>query len=683
MGVAADKPHMRLFPANRTATVALVVITVALAACVLQFTLHVSPSLQHFVVYWLYNGLVIAAGLVCIGRGWSGRSERLAWTLIGAAVVSWGIGNTIWTFVYVALPSPPYPSIADAFWLAVYPPFYVALLLLLHSRSGGIRRSLWLDGVIASLAVAAVGTAVVFQAVLDATSGSKTAVATNLSYPLADLTMIALVVCVLAVSGWRIGRAWAFFAAGLLVFSVSDCLYLFQTAAGSYVAGGATDLGWVGGCVLLSWAAWQPSARSRRARLEGWGVHLAPIGFGLLALAVLVYGNFSHVNPLSLVIATAAILAVIARLAMTFGENRRMLLGSRHEARTDVLTGLGNRRKLLDDLDATLGGATASVLALFDLNGFKQYNDAFGHPAGDMLLTRLGEKLRLFLEGHGSAYRMGGDEFCILCPEGVDVEALVEGAAYALADHGQGFTITAARGTVSLPAEAATAADALRLADQRMYAHKQGARRSASEQSSLVLLRALSECHPRLDEHVAGVARLAERVAIRLQLPPADVAHVRLAAALHDVGKMAIPAAILEKHGPLSDDDWKFVHRHTLIGARILHAAPDLASVADTVRSSHERYDGTGYPDSLAGEAIPLSSRIVFVCDAFDAMTSDRPYGSAMKSADALAELHRNAGTQFDPRVVAAFSIVLEEMNAAPERFASTPTLRLVESLSA
>jgi putative nucleotidyltransferase with HDIG domain len=216
-----------------------------------------------------------------------------------------------------------------------------------------------------------------------------------------------------------------------------------------------------------------------------------------------------------------------------------------------------------------------------------------------------------------------------------------------------------------------------------MYAHKQGARRSATEQSSLVLLRALSECHPKLDEHVAGVARLAEQVAMHLELPASDVAHVRLAAALHDVGKMAIPAAILEKQGPLSEDDWKFVHRHTLIGARILQAAPDLANVADTVRSSHERYDGTGYPDSLAGAAIPLASRIVFVCDAFDAMTSERPYGAAMTSADALAELQRNAGTQFDPDVVAAFTCVLAQMTAAPERVVTTPTLRLVETLSA
>ena len=675
---------MRFLPESRRATAALIAITVALGACALEFTLHINSWVQHFVVYWLYNGVVLAAGVVCIARGVSSSRERAAWVLIGAAVVSWGVGNTIWTFAYVGLSSPPYPSVADAFWLAVYPPVYVALLLLLRSRAGAVRRSVWLDGVIASLAVAAVGTAVVFQAVLEATSGSKAAIATNLAYPLADLTTIALVVWVLAVSGWRIGRAWGLIAAGLVVFSVSDCLYLFQTAAGSYVAGGATDLGWVGGCVLLAWAAWQPAGRPIRARLEGWAVLFAPIGCGILALAVLVYDHFRPVNTLSLVLSTAAILAVLARLAMTFAENMQMLAGSRNEARTDALTGLGNRRKLLHDLAAAVEGETPHVLALFDLNGFKHYNDSFGHPAGDALLARLGEKLDRFVAGRGAAYRMGGDEFCILCTEDVDAEAVVEGAARALADHGDGFAVTAAHGRVLLPAEASTPSEALRLSDQRMYANKQGARKSATEQSSQVLMRALSECHPELDDHLLGVAQLAEALALELGLPAAEVVRVRLAAALHDVGKMAIPAAILEKPGPLSEHERQFVDRHTLIGARILHAAPDLSQLADVVRSSHERIDGNGYPDGLAGSEIPLASRIIFVCDAFDAMTSERSYAEAMTAEAALAELKRGAGTQFDPAAVAALGRAIEKTAGAEPLGSPLPSmLRLVGEASA
>ncbi len=672
---------MRLLPQSRRATAALTLITVALAACTLVFTAPVGGAVEHFVVYWLYNPVVVAAGLVCVARGVASSRERAAWILVGISVVSWGVGNTIWTFAYVGLDSPPYPSIADAFWLALYPPVYVALVLLLNSRAGRVRRSLWLDGVIASLAVAAAGTAVVFQAVLDATSGSKAAIATNLSYPLADLTMIALVVWGFAVSGWRIGRAWGLIAAGLLVFSVSDCLYLFQTAVGSYVPGGATDLGWVGGCVLLAWAAWQPAAPIVRTQLEGWVLLIAPVAFGLVALAVLVYGNFRTVNPLALVLAAAALLAVIARLAMTFAENTRMLDGSRHEARTDELTGLGNRRKLLDDLGAALDVQAPKMLALFDLNGFKQYNDEFGHPAGDVLLARLGESLARFVVSRGVAYRMGGDEFCILCAAEIDADAPVEGAASALAEHGEGFAITAARGSVLLPAEASTPANALRLADQRMYADKQAGRRSAGEQSSLVLLRALSECHPQLDDHVLEVAELAEALAVRLGLPPQEVAQVRLAAQLHDIGKMALPTEILEKAGPLSADEWKFVHRHTQIGARILHAAPALSQIAHIVRSSHERFDGNGYPDALAGTEIPLASRIILVCDAFDAMTSARAYGQAMTAEAALAELRRNAGTQFDPVTVAAFADVLKDRaHVTPLPPAGVPALRLLRA---
>ena len=165
------------------------------------------------------------------------------------------------------LADPPFPSLADIGFLAVYPPAYVAIVLLLRSRVKDLRSSLWLDGVISGLAVGAVGTAVIFPAILDAVGGaSRAAVTTNIAYPLLDLTLIGMVVWALAVTGWRPGRTWGLVAAGLLVFSISDCLYLYETAVGTYTNGSPTDLGWVAGCVLLAWAAWQPRERASRRR---------------------------------------------------------------------------------------------------------------------------------------------------------------------------------------------------------------------------------------------------------------------------------------------------------------------------------------------------------------------------------------------------------------------------------
>jgi len=347
-------------------------------------------------------------------------------------------------------------------------------------------------------------------------------------------------------------------------------------------------------------------------------------------------------------------------MALGFHENMRMLMVSQHEARTDHLTGLGNRRKLLDDLTARTG--MTDVLALFDLNGFKQYNDTFGHLAGDALLARLGASLGQFVGNRGIAYRMGGDEFCIVCTDDGDRETaeLVDGARAALAEDGEGFAVSAAFGSVRLPLEASSATEALRLSDQRMYAQKQNVRGSAGEQSSGVLLKTLTERDPNLGTHAKEVAALAAAVATRLGLTTNDIERVRIAASLHDIGKIAIPDAILQKTSALTEVELMFVRRHTLIGERILHAAPALAHVSAIVRASHERFDGTGYPDGLKGSAIPLLARIVFVCDAFDAMTSERPYAAALTVDEALDELDRNAGTQFDPSVVSVVRELVE-----------------------
>jgi diguanylate cyclase (GGDEF)-like protein/putative nucleotidyltransferase with HDIG domain len=654
---------MRHLASDRRAGLALLALTAVFGLLAVDYVFQPSEALRHVLNVGVYNNLMIAAAAVCVARGVLRRQERVTWILAGAAVLAWGAGDTVWTFTVANDANPPFPSYADIGFLAVYPPAYVAIVLMLRARVARLHVSLWLDGLIGGLAVAAVGTAVVFQAVLTMTGGSSAAVATNLAYPLADLTLIALVVWALGVVGWRPDRAWGLIAAGLLVFSASDCLYLYETAVGSYVDGSPTDLGWVAGGILLAWAAWQPRAESTDVIVEGRSLVVAPVTFGLVALGVLVYDHIRPVNPLALALASGTIVVVIARMALTFAENMRMVADFRAEARTDALTGLANRRKLLDDLGRALADGARACFAVFDLNGFKQYNDSYGHLAGDALLTRLGTSLACYVGQRGTAYRLGGDEFCLLWHDADGHERVVEGACGALAEHGDGFAISAAYGSVLLPSEAGTAIEALRLADQRMYTQKHGRGVTPGEQSTGVLLTALAERDPGLSDHVTGVAELAEALAERLGLSEAEVLRTRLAASLHDVGKMAIPDEILDKPGPLSEDEWKFVRRHTLVGERILLAAPSLSHVAGIVRSSHERFDGGGYPDGLAGDAIPLPARIVLLCDAFDAMTSRRAYAGRMTEEEAVEELCREAGRQFDPAVVEGFLELLAEQS--------------------
>jgi diguanylate cyclase (GGDEF)-like protein len=344
-----------------------------------------------------------------------------------------------------------------------------------------------------------------------------------------------------------------------------------------------------------------------------------------------------------------------ARLAR---ENERLLAASREEALTDALTGLPNRRALVHDLgllfDTDREAATPHMLGLFDLDGFKLYNDTFGHPAGDGLLTRLGRRLANAMAGEAKAYRMGGDEFCVLMPFGTDdADPFVTAdlAAKALSEASEGVVIECSYGTASLPAEAHSMEQALRLVDHRLYDRKTG-RSSASRQSTDVLVQVLRERGADLHGHLTEVAELAALTARELHLPHHEVKRIELAAELHDVGQSAVPDLILTKPGPLDDAERDVMRRHPRIGERIVRAAPSLARTADLVRSSHERYDGTGYPDGIPGPAIPLGARIIGVCDAYVRMTTEQPYQRAVSTAEALAELRRCAGTQFDPGIV-------------------------------
>jgi diguanylate cyclase (GGDEF)-like protein len=345
-------------------------------------------------------------------------------------------------------------------------------------------------------------------------------------------------------------------------------------------------------------------------------------------------------------------------------ENRELLTASQHEALTDALTGLGNRRALMQRLEAprpNIGGEQL-LLTLFDLDGFKQYNDTFGHPAGDSLLARLGARLASTMDGIGEGYRMGGDEFCIVASvtQGA-ADAIAALGAAALSEEGVGFAISCSYGTALMPADTTTPSEALLLADQRMYAQKHSGRVPPSRQSADVLVTLLAERSADLENDVGVVTGLAERTAVKLGLSTAETERIRLGAELHDVGKAAVPDAILNKPGKLDAEEWQFIRRHTVIGERIVRAAPSLAPAADLVRWHHERIDGSGYPDGLRGEDIPVGARIIAVCDAFSAMISERPYRPALSVEGALAELRASAGKQFDPAVVHALSSVIAE----------------------
>ncbi len=629
--------------------------------------------------HFLSSILLGAGACACLLRAVLVPERRAPWALAGLGIASWTIGDVYWTFSVADNPNAPYPSVADAFYLLEYPAFYVSLLLLVRSRSRPLGGGLWLDGAIGALAVGAVVAALAVDSIISGTSGDGLAIATSLAYPIFDLILVALVIVVFGISGWRPGRAWMLLGVGFALTGLADVIYFFQSITSSYHEGGTLDILWPTASLLVGLAAWQHSKSGREASVQGSRVVAIPFLSGVVALALLTYDHFVRLGVVALGLTAATLSLVMLRMAMAFRDRARLLARSREEALVDPLTALRNRRCLMADLESDLPQATLErplALLLFDLNGFKAYNDTFGHPAGDALLARLGARLAESVDGRGRAYRLGGDEFCALVAPGASLESIGAACVTALSEHGEAFTVSTAYGAALMPEEAGTAVDALKVADRRMYAEKGGGRLSAGRHSRDVLLRRLSERQPDLHIHLEGVAELAIQVGRELGMPGEELDELARAAELHDIGKVAIPDEILEKKGPLDDHEWSFIRRHTIIGERILMAAPALRPVAKLVRSTHERFDGSGYPDGMLGEDIPLGSRVVAVCDAFDAMTSGRSYRGALTEAQAQEELLACAGTQFDPDVVEAFCRLLARPHAlgaieAPSEVAS------------
>jgi diguanylate cyclase (GGDEF)-like protein len=297
-------------------------------------------------------------------------------------------------------------------------------------------------------------------------------------------------------------------------------------------------------------------------------------------------------------------------------------------------------------------------LVMLDLDHFKSVNDSRGHAAGDELLCRTVECAGEALRPMDSLGRIGGDEFAIVVPGAGTAEAreVGERVRAVLSEH-----VQVSIGVASFPASGSDCDTLYRVADADLYAAKHGRAGARDLHFASALASAVNLRMAVPTEGLSSVPQYALAIAERLQFSDADLAMLRLASTLHDVGKISVPDRILRKPGPLTIDEFEHVKGHPAAGAEIVAHIDGLSTVAEWIRHSHEHFDGSGYPSGLRGEEIPPAARVLLVADAFDSMVSVRPYGAPMPPELALEELRRGARRQFDPRCVTALAEHLEE----------------------
>jgi diguanylate cyclase len=383
---------------------------------------------------WLATAVLVLSVVITAMRGVLIPHERAAWLCLAAAGTCWTAASVYFRLVGRLHTGPPSPTWTDVGRLAFYPFAWCGIALLLRKHRSQIHANLWLDGLVGGLGASAAA-AVALPAIVTATGGPF---ATNLSYPVADLVLLATVVGAFGLFGWKPPPVWLLLGVGMVAFSLSDTVHLLQAAAGSYRPGTSLDAGWRIGLVLPALAAWRPESAKAQTRPAGRMTLVVPLLSSLFGLGLLTYGSVGRLPVTTVVLAAGCVLTGLARTALTL-RDVTALGTARREALTDDLTGLANRRhfysRLAQALEVPIADRQLAVMVI-DLDRFKQVNDSLGHRVGDTLIQLVGQRLAGALRAGDLLARLGGDEFAVIVA-GVD-RGQAEAATKRLRDALQG-----------------------------------------------------------------------------------------------------------------------------------------------------------------------------------------------------------------------------------------------------
>jgi diguanylate cyclase (GGDEF)-like protein len=465
-------------PVYRAAKIVIATLGVAYA---LSTLIPFGDQRPAFLDTWFYSVVLVATSLLALARPILVRRNRIAWACVGLGVAAWSAGDIYWSasFATVDASEIPVPSLADVFYVGLYPLAYAGFILLARRTAGRLPAAVWLDGVVTSLAAGAAFSAVTLTDVLSSSAGDAAAeTITNLSYPIGDLVLMVVAVAALAMVRWRSDPVWWLLGLGAAAFAVADTAYLFGLANDTYSDGSWVDGMWMIGLALMALAG---SVFHRRPvdEVRGFAALLVPILFSLLALGVLITGTFVALHPVSIVMASGCLVAAGIRTALTF-EQTRELARTRVEAETDELSGLGNRRMLDSALPSMLESLPAGAALPLSVDHLQEMNRILGYTAGDMILNAVGSRIRQALPAEAVAVRLGGAEIAILrtvtagTPESIasDTEHLLRSMGRPVVAGPVPVQIELSAGVAIAPLHATTSAELIRCAADALHEAK-------------------------------------------------------------------------------------------------------------------------------------------------------------------------------------------------------------------